>query len=76
MLTGRRDRIGSIRQRTVCIRFPGGESEYDVLSVGHSSTSISAGLGMGAAAEREGEAAARPALSVMVPLLRAWRLKP
>lgn len=29
------------------------ESEFDVLSVGHSSTSISAGLGIAVAAERE-----------------------
>ncbi|MBW1253300.1 1-deoxy-D-xylulose-5-phosphate synthase [Pantoea allii] len=54
ILTGRRDRIGSIRQKNGVHPFPWrGESEYDVLSVGHSSTSISAGLGMAAAAERE-----------------------
>ncbi|MCH9269193.1 1-deoxy-D-xylulose-5-phosphate synthase [Pantoea ananatis] len=56
ILTGRRDRIGSIRQKNGVHPFPWrGESEYDVLSVGHSSTSISAGLGMAAAAEREGK---------------------
>ncbi|OQP33546.1 1-deoxy-D-xylulose-5-phosphate synthase [Pantoea latae] len=55
ILTGRRDRIGTIRQKNGLHPFPWrGESEYDVLSVGHSSTSISAGLGMAAAAEREG----------------------
>lgn len=55
ILTGRRDRIGTIRQKNGVHPFPWrGESEYDVLSVGHSSTSISAGLGMAAAAEREG----------------------
>ncbi len=32
-----------------------GESEYDVLSVGHSSTSISAGIGIAVAAEKEGK---------------------
>ena len=56
ILTGRRDRIGSIRQKNGLHPFPWrGESEYDVLSVGHSSTSISAGLGMAVAAEREGK---------------------
>lgn len=56
ILTGRRDRIGSIRQKNGVHPFPWrGESEYDVLSVGHSSTSISAGLGMAVAAEREGK---------------------
>jgi len=56
ILTGRRDRIGTIRQKNGVHPFPWrGESEYDVLSVGHSSTSISAGLGMAAAAEREGK---------------------
>lgn len=56
ILTGRRDRIGTIRQKNGVHPFPWrDESEYDVLSVGHSSTSISAGLGMAAAAEREGQ---------------------
>ena len=56
ILTGRRDHIGTIRQKNGVHPFPWrGESEYDVLSVGHSSTSISAGLGMAAAAEREGQ---------------------
>jgi 1-deoxy-D-xylulose-5-phosphate synthase len=56
ILTGRRDRIGTIRQKDGLHPFPWrGESEYDVLSVGHSSTSISAGLGMAVAAEREGK---------------------
>ncbi|KYP95612.1 1-deoxy-D-xylulose-5-phosphate synthase, partial [Sodalis-like endosymbiont of Proechinophthirus fluctus] len=46
ILTGRRDRIATIRQRNGLHPFPWrGESEYDQLSVGHSSTSISAGLG-------------------------------
>ncbi|WP_017347896.1 1-deoxy-D-xylulose-5-phosphate synthase [Pantoea sp. A4] len=56
ILTGRRDRIGTIRQKNGVHPFPWREeSEFDVLSVGHSSTSISAGLGMAAAAEREGK---------------------
>ncbi|SLM64053.1 MULTISPECIES: 1-deoxy-D-xylulose-5-phosphate synthase [Dickeya] len=56
ILTGRRDRIATIRQKGGLHPFPWrGESEYDVLSVGHSSTSISAGIGMAVAAEREGK---------------------
>ncbi|ANI28288.1 1-deoxy-D-xylulose-5-phosphate synthase [Yersinia entomophaga] len=56
ILTGRRDRIATIRQKEGLHPFPWrDESEYDVLSVGHSSTSISAGLGMAVAAEREGK---------------------
>lgn len=54
ILTGRRDRIGTIRQKNGLHPFPWREeSEHDVLSVGHSSTSISAGLGMAAAAGKE-----------------------
>ncbi|VEA63356.1 1-deoxy-D-xylulose-5-phosphate synthase [Serratia plymuthica] len=56
ILTGRRDKISTIRQKDGLHPFPWrAESEYDVLSVGHSSTSISAGLGMAVAAEREGK---------------------
>ncbi|VFP80367.1 1-deoxy-D-xylulose-5-phosphate synthase [Candidatus Erwinia haradaeae] len=54
ILTGRRDKIGTIRQKNGLHPFPWREeSEFDVLSVGHSSTSISAGLGMAVAAEKE-----------------------
>ncbi|MDF7680339.1 1-deoxy-D-xylulose-5-phosphate synthase [Enterobacteriaceae bacterium ESL0689] len=56
ILTGRRDNIGTIRQKGGLHPFPWREeSEYDVLSVGHSSTSISAGIGMAIAAAREGK---------------------
>lgn len=56
ILTGRRDKIGTIRQKGGLHPFPWrGESEYDVLSVGHSSTSISAGIGIAVAAEKEGK---------------------
>ncbi|MFZ1872859.1 MAG: 1-deoxy-D-xylulose-5-phosphate synthase [Chania sp.] len=56
ILTGRRDRIATIRQKNGLHPFPWrAESEYDVLSVGHSSTSISAGLGIAVAAAREGK---------------------
>ncbi|MFP3029472.1 MAG: 1-deoxy-D-xylulose-5-phosphate synthase [Arsenophonus sp.] len=54
ILTGRRDLIDTIRQKNGLHPFPWrAESEYDILSVGHSSTSISAGLGMAVAAEYE-----------------------
>ena len=56
ILTGRRDRLNTIRQKDGLHPFPWrGESEYDILSVGHSSTSISAALGLAVAAENEGE---------------------
>ena len=56
ILTGRRGRMRTLRQ-------PGGlsgftkrsESEYDIFGAGHSSTSISAGLGMAVARELKGE---------------------
>ncbi|MGL4858670.1 MAG: 1-deoxy-D-xylulose-5-phosphate synthase, partial [Enterobacteriaceae bacterium] len=55
ILTGRRQQITTIRQRDGLHPFPcRSESEYDALTVGHSSTSISAGLGMAVAAQREG----------------------
>ncbi|QLB13035.1 1-deoxy-D-xylulose-5-phosphate synthase [Bisgaardia hudsonensis] len=54
ILTGRKKRMSTIRQKNGLHPFPWrDESEYDVLSVGHSSTSISAGLGIAIAAERE-----------------------
>ena len=54
ILTGRRDQMSTIRQKNGIHPFPWrGESEFDVLSVGHSSTSISAGLGIAIAAQRE-----------------------
>ena len=54
ILTGRRDQMGSIRTFKGLHPFPWREeSEYDVLSVGHSSTSIGAALGMSIAAEKE-----------------------
>ncbi|MFB0998770.1 MAG: 1-deoxy-D-xylulose-5-phosphate synthase [Colwellia sp.] len=47
ILTGRRDQLHTIRQKDGLHPFPWREeSEYDVLSVGHSSTSISAAAGM------------------------------
>lgn len=54
ILTGRRQQLSSIRQKDGLHPFPWREeSEYDTLSVGHSSTSISAALGMAVAAQKE-----------------------
>ena len=47
VLTGRRDRIATIRSKNGLAAFPArDESEFDTFGVGHSSTAISAGLGM------------------------------
>jgi 1-deoxy-D-xylulose-5-phosphate synthase len=57
VLTGRRDRLGSIKQRDGLAPFPTrSESPYDTFGVGHSSTSISAALGMAVAAQQQGSA--------------------
>lgn len=54
ILTGRRDRMNSMRQPGGLSGFPKrGESEYDSFGVGHSSTSISAALGMAIAAQAD-----------------------
>ncbi|RXS42502.1 1-deoxy-D-xylulose-5-phosphate synthase [Idiomarina sp. 29L] len=54
ILTGRKDQLHSIRQKDGLHPFPWREeSDYDVLSVGHSSTSISAALGLAVAAQRQ-----------------------
>ncbi len=54
ILTGRRDQMSTIRQKNGLHPFPWREeSEYDTLSVGHSSTSISAALGIAICAEKE-----------------------
>ncbi len=56
ILTGRRDKLPTIRQKDGLHPFPWREeSKYDTLSVGHSSTSISAALGMAICAEKEGK---------------------
>ena len=56
ILTGRRERMQTIRQKEGLHPFPWREeSEYDALSVGHSSTSIGAALGMAIAARKEGK---------------------
>ena len=56
ILTGRRDQMHSLRQLNGISGFPRrAESEYDTFGVGHSSTSISAALGMALAAKTKGE---------------------
>lgn len=53
ILTGRRDKMLTIRQKDGLHPFPWREeSEYDVLSTGHSSTSISAALGIAVAEQQ------------------------
>lgn len=56
ILTGRRDRMGTLRQFGGLSGFPQrAESEYDTFGTAHSSTSISAALGMALAAKQKGE---------------------
>ena len=56
ILTGRRDQMGTLRQRHGLSGFPRrDESEYDTFGTAHSSTSISAALGMAIAAQQKGE---------------------
>src|SRR5207342_3640712 len=56
ILTGRRDRIHTIKQKDGLAPFPRREeSPYDTFGVGHSSTSISAALGMAIANQRKGD---------------------
>jgi 1-deoxy-D-xylulose-5-phosphate synthase len=56
ILTGRRDRITTIKKKGGLAPFPRREeSTYDTFGVGHSSTSISAALGMAIAAQRKGD---------------------
>jgi 1-deoxy-D-xylulose-5-phosphate synthase len=56
ILTGRKARMTTIRTKDGVSAFPSrAESEYDAFGVGHSSTSISAALGMAIASELKGE---------------------
>jgi 1-deoxy-D-xylulose-5-phosphate synthase len=55
ILTGRRGQMHSMRQADGLAGFPKrAESEYDTFGVGHSSTSISAAMGMALAARQQG----------------------
>src|SRR5205085_4991625 len=56
VLTGRKERMGTLRQWGGIAGFPRrDESEYDTFGTAHSSTSISAALGMAVAAKMAGE---------------------
>ncbi|MEJ2592304.1 MAG: 1-deoxy-D-xylulose-5-phosphate synthase, partial [Candidatus Thiodiazotropha sp.] len=56
ILTGRRERMGTLRQKGGLSGFPKrSESAYDTFGTGHSSTSIGAALGMAVAAKQKGE---------------------
>ena len=56
ILTGRRERMSTLRMHNGLSGFPKRcESPYDTFGVGHSSTSISAALGMALAAKHKGE---------------------
>ncbi|KQM76393.1 1-deoxy-D-xylulose-5-phosphate synthase [Xylophilus sp. Leaf220] len=56
ILTGRRDRMSTLRQQGGLSGFPQrAESDYDTFGTAHSSTSISAALGMAMAAKQKGE---------------------
>jgi 1-deoxy-D-xylulose-5-phosphate synthase len=56
ILTGRRKRMETLRQKDGLAGFPKrAESPYDAFGTGHASTSISAALGMAAAAKQKGE---------------------
>src|SRR5690554_4312771 len=55
ILTGRREQMATLRQKDGLAAFPRrSESPYDTFGVGHSSTSISAGLGMAIASRLQG----------------------
>ncbi|SDT15735.1 1-deoxy-D-xylulose-5-phosphate synthase [Halopseudomonas litoralis] len=55
ILTGRREQMASLRQKDGLSAFPRrSESPFDTFGVGHSSTSISAGLGMAIASRLQG----------------------
>jgi 1-deoxy-D-xylulose-5-phosphate synthase len=55
LLTGRRNELNTIKKKNGLCGFPRREeSEYDDFGVGHSSTSISAALGMALAAKQQG----------------------
>jgi len=56
ILTGRRDTMHTVKKKDGIAPFPKrDESEFDTFGVGHSSTSISAALGMAVALQRQGD---------------------
>ena len=77
ILTGRRAGMDKLRMRHGIAGFPKRcESEYDTFGVGHSSTSISAALGMALAAKHKGESARWWPSSVTARCPPAWCSKP
>ena len=77
ILTGRKERMTTIRTLNGVSAFPSrAESEYDAFGVGHSSTSISAALGMAIASELKGEDSRWWPLSVMAVSQAAWLTRP
>ena len=76
ILTGRRERMHTMRQQGGLSGFPKrSESEYDTFGVGHSSTSISAAMGMAIAAAKQGSLRKTVAVIGDGAILGAWRLK-
>ena len=77
ILTGRRDRIRTLRQEGGLSGFTRrAESEYDPFGAAHSSTSISAGLGMAVAARSQGRAATMSSRSsATAPCRPAWPMR-
>src|SRR6187200_2116016 len=76
ILTGRRDRIRTLRQEGGLSGFTKrAESEYDPFGAAHSSTSISAALGMAVARDLQGGRNNVVASSATVPCRPAWPMK-
>ena len=76
VLTGRRDRIRTLRQRDGLSGFTRrAESEFDPFGAGHSSTSISAGLGMAVASDLKGEKRHVIAVIGDAPCRPAWPMR-
>ena len=78
VLTGRRDRMHTLRQLGGISGFPRrDESEYDTFGTAHSSTSISAALGMARAATRASTTPSGPRTAAPRSRPRsAWRWRP
>ena len=76
ILTGRRDRIRTLRQGGGLSGFTKrAESEYDPFGAAHSSTSISAGLGMAVASEMKGATTTSSASSATARCRPAWPMR-
>ena len=77
ILTGRRDRMHTLRQQGGLSGFPRREeSDHDHFGVGHASTSISAALGMAVAARRKGEERKVVAVIGDSSISGGWRSRP